>query len=329
VDATRRSELSRSGGLLAALTVVAAACGSGSATVGTKTSSSVNADVLVVGTKDGHLIEVGSSGGAIRTIAKLTDRIGGVEQLDLSADRRTVFAAVGTTGSCRDEVVRVDVSDGSTKRIGFGSSVALSPDGQRLASFYRGDCTQDSEPGTAIVVRDLSGGHELSFPVSPLSSGVGGSFVLSWSPDGRDIAFDGVNGVRLLDTTDPNGGADARLVMAPQRRPAVPPPAAQPGVVQAPGIPAGAVTDLHAGIFLDARTIVGLIDCCIGPQRLVAIDLTTGAQRPFLDVDAPTQGLHLDRSTGRLAFVTALQEAWVAQGGSSTRVWSPATAIAG
>jgi hypothetical protein len=290
-----------------------------------------------VATTDRRILEVSSSGAVLRLVVHFGDQTGRVYQLDPSPDRRTLYAAMAATSeqpeNCPSEVLAIRLSDGSATQFGMGSSVAVSPDGKRVAYFFPGDCSQPNLPGTAVVVRTLATNAEERFPLATYVSGVGAYEVLNWSPDSRYVAFDGRGGVRLLDTTDPNGGADARLVAPPQDRsvplavPTTAPisslvPARAPSstlvarrIVPAPP-PVQEVRYLFSAVFQDARTIIGLADCCIGAQHLVAVEVATGAERAFLTVDAPVEAIRINRGTGTLAYVTALGNAWLFRGGA-------------
>jgi hypothetical protein len=62
-----------------------------------------------------------------------------------------------------------------------------------------------------------------------------------------------------------------------------------------------------APVFLDGRTLVVLENCCIGKQRLVTVDLGSGAQAPFATLAAPPETIRRVRP-GLLVTVTALDQ---------------------
>ena len=80
---------------------------------------------------------------------------------------------------------------------------------------------------------------------------------------------------------------------------------------------------------MDPDTVVGLADCCIGLQHLVAEQLTTGEERPFAEIEAPSQTIRRRQGTRQVVFVTALRRAWISDGGAPTLVRSGVTAAAG
>ncbi|MBV8957819.1 MAG: hypothetical protein JO087_03550 [Actinobacteria bacterium] len=75
--------------------------------------------------------------------------------------------------------------------------------------------------------------------------------------------------------------------------------------------------------------VVGLGDCCIGLQHLLAEDLASGAERPFAEIEAPSQTLRRRQGTSQIVFVTALRRAWFSDGGPPMLVRSGVTAAAG
>jgi hypothetical protein len=113
---------------------------------------------------------------------------------------------------------------------------------------------------------DLETGQRarLANAISPSLSpeGTPPELVINWSPDARYVAlFDG-SVIRLVDV------ATATTVES-----------------QA-AIPGGAGL---APVFLDRHTLVALTNCCIGRQHLRAIDLRSGAQTPFAEIDSPVE----------------------------------------
>src|SRR5207247_10247902 len=123
-------------------------------------------------------------------------------------------------------------------------------------------------------------------PPPPL--GTPPELVISWSTDDKLVAlFDGKQ-IRLVTV------ATARTIGSQ--------PPAQ-GTVPT----AGGATGSLAPVFVDTRKLVVLDNCCIGDQRLVAIDLASGSRRLFATLAAPPESL-ARIEPGVLLVVTAARQ---------------------
>jgi hypothetical protein len=141
---------------------------------------------------------------------------------------------------------------------------------------------------TALVIRDLQTGASRSIRFDPnVPREPPPGLVINWSPEGRTIAvFDGST-IRLVDVES------ARTLSS---QPAL--PGYTPVLGRTPPL---------APVFLNPSTLVVLVGCCIGPQRLVAVDLRSGVRMAFARLSSPPESVRrLGR--GRLLAVTALHE---------------------
>jgi hypothetical protein len=134
----------------------------------------------------------------------------------------------GIQGSGRgagEWVLSVPLAGGPVTRVALGSDLALSPDGRLLAYVPWTDplCSPPSRPcegkPEAIVVRDLPAGTQKTWA---FTSTVPFVTNLSWSPDGRYLAFAGMTGIKngtvtvrtaqVLDTRSGGTLDDARRI---------------------------------------------------------------------------------------------------------------------
>jgi hypothetical protein len=223
--------------------------------------------------------------------------------IELAPDRRHAFVSsclpCFALGPGSDEaepaaLYELDLADGHKRLIAHAVSPALSPDHTRLAYLSVRPIPEMYEQ-TALVIRDLRTGAEHSIPFVPtVAIGAPPALIVNWSPDGRLIALVAENppvsrnSVVLVDpTTASSVGSPPRL--------------------------AG-----QAPVFLDANTLMVLANCCIGRQRLVAVDTRSGARTPFAQISSPPV---FTRRIGaeRLLVVTVLGELVVVSKGH-TRV---------
>jgi hypothetical protein len=197
------------------------------------------------------------------------------QALELAPGRRQAFASIlGNESPAR--LYGLDLVSGGRRLVGRGVSPSLSPDGTRLA-FIATAVKAGIVEEVALIVRDLRSGRSRSIPFgADLALGTPPDIVVNWSPDGRSIAlFDGKT-IRLVDAAHATGVAAERAV----------------GGGLAP-------------VFLNGHALVVLQNCCIGKQRLVTVELGSGAQAPFATLPAPPEMIRRVRP-GLLMTVTAL-----------------------
>jgi hypothetical protein len=213
-----------------------------------------------------------------RLVRRLPGRLpAAVQGVELAPDRRHAFVSI--IGYDRPgRLYEVDLASGRRQFVENGITPSLSPDRTRLAflaTAARGDIVEE----TGLVVRDLRSGGDRLIPFdTPVPGGTPPDLVVNWSPDGRRIAVFDRETIRLVDA------AHAQRI---DTEPSV-------GVALAP-------------VFLDGHTLVALQNCCIGKQRLVTVDLGSGAQAPFATLAAPPETIRRVRP-GLLMTVTALDQ---------------------
>jgi hypothetical protein len=131
------------------------------------------------------------TGEVVRTLASDVRVRAGSPALAPTPDGKNVYftsqVPPDLAGSCPDAidvVLRVPVEGGTVGRFGTGAAVALSPDGDWLASAPLERVDGCLEPGRIVEVRPTaSGGSATSIPT------VGAASDLSFAPDDRQIAF--------------------------------------------------------------------------------------------------------------------------------------------
>jgi dipeptidyl aminopeptidase/acylaminoacyl peptidase len=170
-------------------------------------------------------VEVLSSrtGRLIRTLAANVALFRGIPTLAVSPAGVVYFSNVRGAGYHAAEwVFSVPLAGGPVTPVAEGSDPALSPDGRLLAYVPWTDplcpptCQATPE---AIVVRDLPAGTQKTWAFTSTVSFITN---LSWSPDGRHLAFAGMTGIKngtvwvrtaqVLDTRSGGTLADARPI---------------------------------------------------------------------------------------------------------------------
>ncbi len=194
----------------AALTLVAACGGGGTASAPQSTATSSSAPA----TKDAHPVSqttatppamVGvTARGSLVLLSPATGAPtralvrGGVigDEISVSADGQTIFFS--RRHGCVDDVESVAVSGGKPTLLTTGSVPAISPDGSTLAFARQPTLTRHCMAGAGdpsaqydLVTRTLSSGVERVYPVLPAgqSSGLPAPIShLSWAPNGTELA---------------------------------------------------------------------------------------------------------------------------------------------
>ena len=200
-----------------------------------------------------------------------------MQAVELAPDRRHAFVSI--IGYDRPgRLYELDLASGRRQFVENGITPSLSPDRTRL-TFLATAAREDIVEETGLVVRDLRSGSDRLIPFGiPVPGGTPPDLVVNWSPDGRRIAVFDRKAIRLVDAAHA-----ARIDTEPSA-----------GVALAP-------------VFLDGQTLVVLANCCIGKQRLVTVDLGSGAQAPFAVLAAPPETIRRVRP-GLLMTVTALDQ---------------------
>ena len=236
----------------------------GLAPAGAGTRPIVPPGALVASDAQGRIAVVSRSGHVLRRI-----RVGVpcCQSIALAPDRRHAFASAYSEQTHLPSVYDVDLASGRAHRLGFGGSVALSPDGRRLAYFsvfYDGEILFR----TGIAVRDVATGAKHVIPFRRRKSWSNPPDVqINWAPDDRRLAVavgfeDG--GVRIVDV-DTAADVDSQPPLA---------------------------ANFKAPVFLDDGTLLTLTNCCTGTrQRMESVDLSTGARAPFAVLPEPPESL--------------------------------------
>jgi dipeptidyl aminopeptidase/acylaminoacyl peptidase len=245
-----------------AAAVLAATIGLAAAAAGTKPI--VPPGMLVASDAQGRIAVVDRSGHVLRRIRV---SVPCCQSIALAPDRRHAFASAYSEKTHLYSVYDVDLASGRAHRLGYGGSVALSPDGRRLAYFsvsYDGDILHR----TGIAVRDVDTGAKRVIPFSRRTSwSTPPDVQINWAPDNRRVAVavgasDG--GVRIVDVDTATDVESQPPLAASYKAPA----------------------------FLDDGTLLTLTNCCIGTrQRMETVDLQTGARSVFAVLPEPPEAL--------------------------------------
>lgn len=229
----------------------------------------------LVATESGHLIVLSQRGKVLRRVPRFASSY--VQALEIAPDRRHAYVSVYATDQ-PVHLYKVALSTGKRVRLANATNPSLSPDRTQLA-YVTIELRGDIKYRTDLVVRNLRTGQVRSIPLperAPL--GTPPDNVINWSPDGQYVAlFDGLV-IRIVDvatakTVDQETEIPGRTGLAP--------------------------------VFLNPHTLVVLANCCIGRQRLVAVDLGSGARKPFARLSSPVENERRLRS-GRILVVTSL-----------------------
>ncbi len=229
---------------------------------------------LVAG-ESGRLLVLDRRGKLVRRIPRFA---ADVQALALSPSRRSAYVSVYV----RDRPPRmyeVSLRTGRRTLLANAISPALSPGRAELA-YVTVARPVDIEYRTALVIRDLQTGNLriIAFPPGvPFDTPPG--LVINWSPGGRAVAlWDGTT-TRIVDVSTATT------------------------VDSQSAIPGGGYT--YSPVFLDRYTLVVLANCCIGRQKLVAVDLRSGIRTPFAQLSSPVENVIRLKPRALLA-VTAL-----------------------
>ena len=221
-----------------------------------------------------HLLVLNQRGKLLRRVPRFASF---AQALEIAPDRRHAYVSAYAREQ-PPRLFQVALGTGRRTRLANAVSPSLSPDRRQLA-YVAVEQREDVEYRVGLVIRSLLTGQTrvIAFPPRvPL--GTPPENVINWSPDGRYVAlFDGT-AIRVVDV------------------------ATATTVDSQPEIPGG--TGL-APVFLGRQTLVVLANCCIGRQKLVAVDLRSGARTAFAQVRSPVENVRRLNS-GVLLAVTAL-----------------------
>jgi len=239
-------------------------------------------DVLVSDVA-GHVRIVDSRGRLVRRLRWRFARE--VQAMELTPSRRGAFVSLYRSERPA-EIFRVNLTTGRKRKLADGISPALSADKSRLA-YVTVEQRLDIKYRTALVIRNLQTGATRAVPFGPrVTTDTPPGEVINWAPDGRTVALYDGSRTRLIDVAN---AAD------------VPTQPALSGAGSAP-------------VFADAKTLVVMTGCCIGPQQLVAVDLRTGNRAPFATLTSPVEQVRRIHA-GRLLVVSALHSLTLASRG--------------
>ena len=263
---------------------------------------------LLVGDHRGHLFVLDRTGKLVRRLPRV--RLGRAPQaLEIAPDRRHAFVSVQLSERPA-RLYDVDLATGAKRLIENAISPALSPQ-RALLAYVTTALRPNSEilDRTALVIRNLRTGHRRSIPLAPkVPLGTPPELIVNWSPDGTTIAlFDG-RAIRLVDVASATTVPSQPLL---------------PGDTPTPGR-----TSLLAPVFLNGATLVVLAGCCVGPQELVAVDLSSGVRESFAKLSSPPENLKRLKP-GLLLTVTALNELAIVSRGHSRVIARGIVAAAG
>jgi hypothetical protein len=214
-------------------------------------------------TTGGSLVVIDPATGAIT--ARLVRRGVLGDEVSVSA-AGTVYFAVRQ--GCSDEVDTVALSGGFVTPLTVGSLPAISPDGSKLAFAREPRLARGCVPGTAnlaplysLVVRTLSSGEEISYPMAPTAQDNGLPAPIShvsWASDNQRVAVS-------ISPVQDNEGWNLVIVTTPLAQYYF----TGPGTADVPvtGAPDPQDSYIREGVFLADGDLFISRACCAGTQR--------------------------------------------------------------
>jgi Tol biopolymer transport system component len=151
------------------------------------------------------------------------DLANGLDCSDWSPDGRSLVCAYGSPANVRDGIYLVDVASGTAKRLskspyhdtvgtlgecgGGENRGVFSPDGSRIA-YEQQKCGTGADPsadeeGDIVIIPTAGGKPRVVVPLGGVKTHPGGE--ISWSPDGRFIAFGTQDGQLSIVAPDGSG----------------------------------------------------------------------------------------------------------------------------
>ena len=167
----------------------------------------------------GSVYALDANGRVLRTLfgvgVEATHHWPTITQMQLGPDQTTLWYAANPTASAPcSTVTERNLATGATRGRFQGSWIALSPDGTRLA--YAGCISQDP----TVYITDLRNGDAWTAraPATTAAPGVTPLGYLTWTPDGRDVLAEYLDGAQwkladLVPTSRPGPVAWGRTVL--------------------------------------------------------------------------------------------------------------------
>jgi hypothetical protein len=220
-----------------------------------------NGDLVAISLR-GRVLVLDRAGREVKVLPGRIGPDGLAQAIQLAPDRRHAWVSVWNSRAQVFWMYSIDLSTGRRRRLVDGVSPTLNPDETELAYIGFSEFRTGGEVESELVIENLADGRTRVTPFG-LPSPIGNSpqLIISWSPNGRQIAVDAGGKYRLV-----NVRKSANVVSSPSL----------PGVLSAPA-------------YLSADTIVADANCCTGAQRLVAIDLHTDRESTFARLSSPVQ----------------------------------------
>jgi WD40-like Beta Propeller Repeat len=215
---------------------------------------------IVAVTSAGALVTLNPATGAVASTLVPGGVLG--DEISVSQTGMVYFAV---KRGCSSEIEAIPASGGTAADIAPGSVPAVSPDGTKLAFASQPSLTIGCSPSTTnlsalydLVVRTLSTGTQVSFPMVPASqdTGLPGPIShLSWAPDNSRIAVS-------ISQVEDNEGWQVDIVDTAQAHDYM----TGPGVTNLPvtGSPDTAASYLREGVFMPNGDLFISRACCAG-----------------------------------------------------------------
>lgn len=233
-------------------------------------------DALVADTS-GAMRIVRRDGRMVRTLRWKLDQE--PQEIELTPDRRHAYISLWRIDQPAQLFV-FDLATGTRRYLADAISPALSPDRTRLA-YVSVNRDNDLHRRTALVIKTLRTGALQTIPIVPADPiGTPPELVVNWAPDSRHIALFSGRHVAFVDL--------GKTTVIPSRTP----PATVPS---------------FAPVYIGAFAVVVQANCCIGPQRLVVIDVDYRRRFTFATLSSPVEHVR-PIAKGKLLVVTALHQ---------------------
>jgi hypothetical protein len=238
-----------------------------------------NGDLVAI-TVRGRVLVLTQGGREVRALPGRIGPNGLAESIQLAPDRRHAWVSVWNVATESFRMYSVDLTTGRRRRLADGVGPSLSPNRTELAYIGFSRFPRGEQAETRLVIEDLHDGRSRSIPFGSLTvPGNPPNLVVSWSPDGSQIAVEPAGRYRLVNLRTARTVDSARSL---------------PGPLVAPA-------------YLSDDTIVADANCCVGSQRLVKLDVRTGREWKFATLSSPVQTIQR-MALGTLLVTDALNE---------------------